>query len=623
MQATDKLTTTPVQFALRYAVLGWAVFPCRENDKRPIVEHGLKDATTDGEMIHRLWRENPRANIGVCTGAHFWVLDIDPRHGGHEALAALEDAHGEIPETLTAKTPSGGTHYFFHPVPDIRNSAGKVGRGIDVRGHGGYVCVEGSRVEGAGYAFQDWDPLTDAAPELSIAPKWLTDLAIGRSARKASAASVGGRVSEGGRNDALAREAGRMRRIGLSTDAITAALQRVNLETCDPPLDDEEVAGIARSVGRYEPQAPAPSAEPTQPQQNILNWRALSQRKPPPFQWLIEHWLSWHPTLLAGRGGIGKSLLAQQIATGIAIGRPLWSSASGPAKVLYWACEDDHDEIWRRQDRICASLGIGFEALDNLVIDARCGLANALFATDFGRPALQPLFGKLMEQVNDLSISVLILDNIAQTFGGNENDRHHVTMFLNHIIGLVRNRPFCPIVLGHIAKSPTSEYSGSTAWENAARMRWYLAEKLPDEAGADQAEIATDTTETRFLCKRKTNYSATDFVQFGLDAGLLKPVLPDVEDDGGTMSYLRAQRALTVVLQAVGKLTAIGIYCSESSKSGTFLPSKIVEMKLSEGYSKAELRTAMNALLVDGRLKHEQVGHYANRTPRFGLKVAQ
>ena len=42
------------------------------------------------------------------------------------------------------------------------------------------------------------------------------------------------------------------------------------------------------------------------------------------FSWLLEHWLSWHPTLLAGRGGVGKSLLAQQLATALAIGRPLW-----------------------------------------------------------------------------------------------------------------------------------------------------------------------------------------------------------------------------------------------------------------------------------------------------------
>lgn len=622
MSAAEKITTTPVQFALRYAALEWPVFPCRENDKRPLIEKGLHAATTDESMIQQLWRENPRANIGVPCGPNFWVLDIDPRHGGAEALAQLEERHGEIPQTLTAKTPSGGVHYYFHPSADARNSAGKVGPGIDVRGHGGYVCVEGSRVNGASYAFQDWDPLTDGTPELSIAPRWLTDLAFGRSKPIVQSVEDGAKFAEGGRNQALTREAGRMRRIGLGADAISAALQTINLQSCNPPLDAAEVTTIAKSVGRYDPATPLlKDAPPAEPQENLLQWRALAHRQPPAFAWLIDHWLSWHPTLLSGRGGIGKSLLIQQIATGLATARPLWSTATEPVKVLYWACEDDHDEIWRRQDRICRSLGIGFDDLDNLYIDARCGLNNSIFATDFGRPALQPLFGKLMEQVNDHGINVLILDNIAQTFGGNENDRHHVTMFLNAIIGIVRDRPFCPIILGHIAKSPSSEYSGSTAWENAARMRWYLAEKLPDEAGADQTLDGTEGAETRFLCKRKTNYSANDFVQFSFDAGVFKPAQQEVEPGGDTMSYLRAQRAKTIVLQAVGKLSAMG-FAPQPEPGKGYLPAKIVEMKLSEGYSKNELRTAMNALLTDHQLVKEQVGKNANRTPRFGLKVA-
>lgn len=359
-----------------------------------------------------------------------------------------------------------------------------------------------------------------------------------------------------------------------------------------------------------------------EPEENLLRWRDLGKKQPPAFSWLLEHWLSWHPTLLAGRGGIGKSLLIQQIGTGLAVGKPLWSTSCAPVNVLYWACEDDHDEIWRRQDRICRSMGIGFEQLDNLHIDARCGLSNSIFATDFGRPALQPLFGKLMEQVNDLKISVLILDNIAQTFGGNENDRHHVTMFLNAIIGIVRDRPFCPIILGHIAKSPSSEYSGSTAWENAARMRWYLAEKLPDEADADRTSEGAETSDSRFLCKRKTNYSANDFVRFGFENGVFSVDQPEVISGGDTMSYLRSLRGQTVVLQAVKKLAGMGIHCTQGSRGSNYLPAKIVEMKLSEGYSKHELKAAMNSLMVDSRLVIGQVGTYPNRTPKMGLLAA-
>lgn len=67
----------------------------------------------------------------------------------------------------------------------------------------------------------------------------------------------------GGRNQALARLAGKLRRGGLSGDAIEAALLQTNAERCRPPLDGEEVRRVARSIGRY---APGPmSAEPELP----------------------------------------------------------------------------------------------------------------------------------------------------------------------------------------------------------------------------------------------------------------------------------------------------------------------------------------------------------------------
>ena len=77
--------------ALAYAVLGWAVFPCKPRGKEPLTRHGFKDATTDGVVIESWWRRWPDANIGVATGhGTFCALDVDPRHGGDAALDELE-----------------------------------------------------------------------------------------------------------------------------------------------------------------------------------------------------------------------------------------------------------------------------------------------------------------------------------------------------------------------------------------------------------------------------------------------------------------------------------------------------------------------------------------------------
>jgi Primase C terminal 1 (PriCT-1) len=60
-----------------------------------------------------------------------------------------------------------------------------------------------------------------------------------------------GRVPEGKRNSYLTSVAGSMRHAGLNAEAMYAALRVANAEQCDPPLQEVEVQGVARSVARY------------------------------------------------------------------------------------------------------------------------------------------------------------------------------------------------------------------------------------------------------------------------------------------------------------------------------------------------------------------------------------
>ncbi|HEU5377590.1 MAG TPA: bifunctional DNA primase/polymerase, partial [Ktedonobacteraceae bacterium] len=78
--------------AIAYAQAGIPVFPLVPGGKQPLVPQGFYQATTDLERIARWWQAHPQANIGVACGApsDWWVLDIDPRHGGWEALQRLQ-----------------------------------------------------------------------------------------------------------------------------------------------------------------------------------------------------------------------------------------------------------------------------------------------------------------------------------------------------------------------------------------------------------------------------------------------------------------------------------------------------------------------------------------------------
>ncbi|ERI13542.1 ATPase [Ochrobactrum sp. EGD-AQ16] len=177
--------------ALSYTARNWPVFPCRAADeefvdedglieilatKTPLTSNGFRGATLNERIVRELWRRNPAAMVGVPTGAPIgaWVLDIDPKHGGPDTLAALEAEHGALPATLTAETTSGGRHYFFKHKAGVRNR-GALGAGIDVRGDGGYVIAAGS-VPAIGQPYR-W--LVDMEPV--GAPDWLLELVLPRS----------------------------------------------------------------------------------------------------------------------------------------------------------------------------------------------------------------------------------------------------------------------------------------------------------------------------------------------------------------------------------------------------------------------------------------------------------
>lgn len=118
--------------ALQYAARGWPVFPVKE-DKKPYTEHGFKDASLKIDAIRAFWRTWPKAGIGIATGNGLLVVDVDVGKGG--VLPA------GLPETLTARTQSGGTHHYYSVSEPLAGNVGVLAQGVDVRCEGGYVVA--------------------------------------------------------------------------------------------------------------------------------------------------------------------------------------------------------------------------------------------------------------------------------------------------------------------------------------------------------------------------------------------------------------------------------------------------------------------------------------------------
>jgi hypothetical protein len=136
----------------------------------------LNAATTTSETISRWWRHWPDANVAVRTGAAsgIVVLDVDPRHGGARSLRRLAERHGPMPNLPRVRTGSGGWHLFFaHPGARVRNSAGLIGDGLDIRGDGGYVIAPPS-FHASGHRYE-WE---QSEMELPSLPRWMRALVV-------------------------------------------------------------------------------------------------------------------------------------------------------------------------------------------------------------------------------------------------------------------------------------------------------------------------------------------------------------------------------------------------------------------------------------------------------------
>jgi hypothetical protein len=244
--------------ALRFAELGYGVFPCAPGRKQPMTARGFLDATTDTEQIEAWWSKHPKANVAIPT-AGLVVIDVD---GPDNAwLVDDPDRLSELTTGALTVTPRGGKHYIFRaPVGrNYRCQTGQLAPRVDVRADGGYILVPPSQVGGKVYRFVPGMELDQPREQLREPPEWLVAALDGTatssptSPRVAAGAPVANQIPSGQRNATLARLAGTMRRVGMSRSEISAALIQANLDRCSPPMSPAEVARIAESVSRYEP----------------------------------------------------------------------------------------------------------------------------------------------------------------------------------------------------------------------------------------------------------------------------------------------------------------------------------------------------------------------------------
>lgn len=248
-----------MEAAIRYAELGYRVFPCAaEANPVPLTRHGFKDATGDREQIERWWTRYPCACIGIAASG-LLVVDIDAPP--NPWLADESDLATDLIAAPTSITPSGGRHHIFRRPAGKSWSCtvGQLAPRVDTRTDGGYIVVPPSIRPDGSYRWLEGCDLDVGPDQLPKPPAWLIErldaLAVSspRSPQVASSPLAANEIPSGHRNATLARLAGAMRRVGMGQAEIAAALLRTNADRCSPPLEPKEVERIAANIARYEP----------------------------------------------------------------------------------------------------------------------------------------------------------------------------------------------------------------------------------------------------------------------------------------------------------------------------------------------------------------------------------
>lgn len=241
-----------------------------------------------------------------------------------------------------------------------------------------------------------------------------------------------------------------------------------------------------------------PWAKQVPPHEEMTDWSPAEEwhgHKAPQIDWLVENaFMKGTVGILAGDGGLGKSLLLQQLTTACAIGVPWLGMRTQPLRSLAVYCEDDMDELHRRQERINSYYGCSMKHLEPLRIDSRPGRDCVLM--EFGRwggdGRVTPLFNQLWELAHLHQAQIVILDTVADVFNGNEIDRNQPRTFIRELRKLALAIQGVVILTQHPSNegmASGSGRSGSTGWHNSVRSRLYLTKP---KAKGDESEESNE-----------------------------------------------------------------------------------------------------------------------------------
>ena len=392
-------------------------------------------------------------------------------------------------------------------------------------------------------------------------------------------------------------------KIGLNgLDKQTAVDELYQIAEANNLTIDYTPEAITNTIGKAFEQADKTREAKAPPELDLLDVTQWEGIEPPERKWVVRDRIPAHNvTLLTGEGGVGKTLIMQQLAVATVVARDWIGSMPEPGPVLFITAEDDEPELHFRFSRIVNHYGVRFADLGNLHLLSLAG-KDAVMAGVDARGIVRPtgLFQKLCNSATKIQPKWICIDTAADVFVVDERNRSEVRQCISLLRGLALGVDAAVVLLAHPSLSGIasgSGLSGSTAWNNSVRSRLYL--KSPRKTKRDDDDAEDDDDGVRILETMKSNYGpAGDQIRLVWKDGLL------VLQPGQTvMEKVAAEAdARTIFLALLARYNKQEITVSAADTARNFAPNvfaktaEAMPLSTSERQRKKLLRLAMDGL---------------------------
>ena len=158
-----------------YADLGFQLFPVNQNSKRPLTEHGFKDATTNLNQLTEWFDRFKGCAWGTPTSSSAGVVEYDKRHDLDGSIWNNQVGDKLFPETWKSQSGGGSPHFWFK-WPEGTSSAERFGSALGRKANGGYVIIPPSKLTLQSHTEPYKWILSPLNGTIAEAPDWLIQL---------------------------------------------------------------------------------------------------------------------------------------------------------------------------------------------------------------------------------------------------------------------------------------------------------------------------------------------------------------------------------------------------------------------------------------------------------------